>query len=207
MNSRFLVAATVLAAAGALASSPVLPTRSALAQANPAHPEMSNVIPDGGAGGIEGKVQAIDPRTRILEVAPKSGHAVQLYASPHVRIDDIEVGDEVDALFTRSVLWVVTPANQESLGGPATKVGEVAHAPGGVGPWAQQINGRVNKIDSTGHRFDIVDATGGGVYTVVVTDPARYAMMDSLKVGSGLTIMMSPLTITAMEKCGWFGCL
>src|SRR5689334_3347266 len=99
MTTRLIMAATVLAAAGALASSPMLTPRSALAQTAPAHPEMSNVIPDGGSGGIEGKVQSIDPRTRILEVAPKSGHAVQLYASPHVRIDDIEVGDEVDALF------------------------------------------------------------------------------------------------------------
>jgi predicted RNA-binding protein len=197
-----------LIAAGLFASSSLLPTRSVLAQPAPvAHPEMSNVIPDGGTGGIEGKVHSIDMHTRMLEIAPKDGHLTAFYAGPNVRIDNIEVGDDVDALFTRDVLWVVTPAGQESLPGQSTKVGDVAHAPGGAGPAAQQINGRVTKIDSAGHRFDIVDATGGGQYTVVVTDPSRQVMMQALNVGSGISVLMSPLTITSMEKCGWFGCL
>lgn len=207
MRKRFILAATMLAAAGALGAIPLLSVPSAHAQGAPPHPEMSNVIPDGGWGGIEGKIGAIDLHTRVLTIAPKSGYAVQMHAGPEVRLDDLEVGDDVDAIFTRNVLWLVTPSNQESAAGQTTTVGAVAHAPGGPGPLATQINGRVTKIDNSGHRFDIVDATGGGVYTVVVTDPARYAMMDALQVGSGLTVMMSPLTITTLEKCGWFGCL
>lgn len=205
MDRRFVFPLAVLSVAGVLAIA--APTSSAIAQSNPPHPEAVNVIPDGGHGGIEGKVHAVDPHSRTITIVAKNNYPVEFYVDPQIRMDNIKVGDEVDALFTRTVLWVVTPAGQASLPGQTTNVAEAMHTPGGVGPSEHQINGRVVKIDSDNHRFDVVDATGGGVYTVVVTHPARYAMMDALKTGSGITVLLSPLTITSMEECGFFGCL
>ena len=58
-----------------------------------------------------------------------------------------------------------------------------ATAPGGIGVATQKINGLVVGINLAEHSLDIVNPSGGGVYTVDVTDPARQAMLSSLKVG------------------------
>jgi hypothetical protein len=42
------------------------------------HPVMSNVVPDRGAGAIEGKVQSVDTTSRKVTIAPKSGNPVTL---------------------------------------------------------------------------------------------------------------------------------
>jgi hypothetical protein len=67
------------------------------------------------------------------------------------------------------------------------------------------LSGRVVKIDP-GKSFDVVDATGGGVYTIMVLDPMKAGMLNALEVGNAVTVALSPLTVTTMEKCGWFGC-
>jgi hypothetical protein len=186
---------------------PALSPHGAIAQQEkPPHPKMSNFIPDGGTGAIEGKIQSLDTTARKLTIAPKSGEPLTLYAGPSVRLDDVEQGDKVDAQYTRTVLWVVTPAAKPAPEGATAPLGEVAHTPGGVGPDATQISGRVMKIDQTAHSFDVVDATGGGVYTIQVTDPNRVAMMSKLHVGDAITVSLTPLTITSLVKCGWFGC-
>ena len=170
-----------------------------------AHPQMSNVVPDGGTGSIEGRVLALDPTTRAITIASRDGNPLDLYAGPSVRLDNVEQGDEVEANYTRQVLWVVTPVSAPAPPGATTTVGQVAHTPGGIGPEATQISARVTKIDP-GRSFDIVDSTGGGLYTIVVTDPTKAAMMSNLQVGNAITVSLTPITITSMEKCGWFGC-
>jgi hypothetical protein len=170
------------------------------------HPRMSNVIPDGGTGAIEGKIESVDPASRQVTIVPVSGNPLTLVAGSDVRLDNVEQGDTVDARYTRTVLWVVTPASTSVPPGATATVGDVAHTPGGIGPGATQISGRVLKVDNNSHSFDFVDATGGGVYTIQVTDPSRIAMLPMLKVGSGITVSLTPLTVTTMVKCGWFGC-
>jgi hypothetical protein len=195
------------AAVGLLAAAAFLVPLATLqvARAQQQHPEMSNVIPDGGTGSIEGKVLALDHATRAMTIASRAGTPVDLYAGPAVRVDNVEQGDEVEANYTRQVLWVVTPTSAPAPAGATSTVGQVAHTPGGIGPEATQISARVTKIDP-GRSFDIVDATGGGMYTIVVTDPTKAAMMANLQVGNAITVSLTPMTITSMEKCGWFGC-
>ncbi len=170
------------------------------------HPVMSNVVPDGGTGSIRGKVQSVDPIARKITIAPKDASAETFFVSPEVRLDDIETGDRVDAQFYRQVFWVVNAAAMPVPSGATHTVGAVARTPGGIGPEATQISGRVLKVDADAHTFDVVDATGGGVYTIAVTDPRRYPMLDHLHAGAGITVSLSPLTITALVTCGWFGC-
>jgi hypothetical protein len=175
----------------------------AAAQGNPT---VLNIIPDGGTGAIEGKVQSVDPISRQITVVAGSGKALDLVAGPSIRLDNIEPGDSVDARYNRTVLWVVTPPSASVPPGATEDLTNVARTPGIVGSGAAQISGRVIKIDP-GHSFDVVDATGGAVYTIVVTDPGKIAMLPALKVGTGITVSLSPLMISSMEKCGWFGCL
>jgi hypothetical protein len=39
-----------------------------------------------------------------------------------------------------------------------------------------------------------------------VTDPARVAQMSQIAVGETITVSVGPLVLTAIAKCGWFGC-
>lgn len=169
------------------------------------HPQMANVVPDGGTGAIQGKVLSIDPASRAVTIAPREGDPLTLYAAPSVRLDNVEQGDRVDAEYMRQVFWVVTAPSAPAPSGATETLGEVAHRPGGIGPGPTQVSGRVLRINQ-GRSFDVVDATGGGVYTIVVQDPSKLAMLGHLQVGNAITVSLTPLTITAMEKCGWFGC-
>ena len=198
---------TVLALLASTALVPIGWSGGAVAQQNPPNPTMSNVVPDSGTGTIEGKIQSIDPNSRQVTIVPSSGNPVPLVAPPSVHLEGFKSGDNVDARYSRTVLLVVTPASSQVPTGATETVGQMAQRPGGIGPGATQISGRITKVDADRHSFDVVDASGGGVYTVVVTDPSRIAMFQNLKVGTGVTVSISPLMITSMEDCGFFGCI
>jgi hypothetical protein len=163
----------------------MLPSR-AVAQANPT---MTNVIPEGGSSAVDGKVQAVDPNARTITIVPSSGPALPLVAPASIGLDNIETGDKVSAHYTRSVAFLLaSPGAGECPGGPQ----------------ATEIRGAVTKINGP-RSFDVVDATGGGVYTIQVTDPARVALVQQLKVGDSLTVSVGPLVLTSLAKCGPFG--
>ena len=62
------------------------------------------------------------------------------------------------------------------------------------------------KVDAPAHNFDVVNPSGGGIYTVQVTNPARIPMVSVLKPGDEVAVSVSPLTITSITECGFFGC-
>jgi len=179
-----------------------MPSR-AVAQANPT---MSNVIPEGGSSAVSGKVQSVNPNTRTITIASSSGPPLPLVAPATVGIDNIEVGDVVSAHYTRSVAFLLVPPGAEERPGSTTATVDqtAARRPGQIGLQATEIRGAVTKIDGP-RSFDVVDATGGGVYTVQVTDPARVALVQQLKVVDRLTVSVGPLVLTALAKCGPFG--
>jgi hypothetical protein len=179
----------------------VLPMRAA-AQANPT---MTNVIPEGGSFAVQGKIQAINEGARTLTIMPASNTPLPMTAGPGVSLANLEVGDTVSTHYSRSVNFLVaTPQVQVPTAG-STTVGQVARTPGGIGPQAVEIVGTVVKLDSA-DRFDLVNATGGGVYTIQVTDPSRLALVKTLKVGDTVAVSVGALTLTSVAKCGWFGC-
>jgi hypothetical protein len=168
------------------------------------HSTMTNVIPDGGTGAIEGKVQAIDPSNRQITILSGANVPTAFVVGPHVRLDDINTGDSVSAQFDRSVFFVIT-ARGVKAPEPTASVGEFARTPGGIPPEGLTLAGTVVKIDP-GHSFDVVNPGGGGIYTVVVTNPQRIAMLSTVKVGDTVAVSVSPLTINALTECGFFGC-
>jgi hypothetical protein len=200
--SAFAAAAVVTVVACTAAALPVLMPLSAVAQANPT---MTNVIPEGGASAVQGKVQSVDPNTRTITIAPSSGTALPLVAPANVGIDNLEPGDVVSAHYTRAVAFLLVPPGAEERPGSMTAtVDQAARRPGQIGPQATEIRGAVTKINGP-RSFDIVDAGGGGVYTVQVTDPARVALVQQLKVDDRLTVSVGPLVLTSLAKCGPFG--
>ena len=204
MTSRtFLLAATATAAiAYAAALTPIVVSTPAAAQANPT---MTNVIPEGGSFAVKGNVQAIDPGARTLTIVPSSGSPLPMTAGPGVSLGNLSTGDTVSAHYSRTVTFLVGTPNVAVPPTEDTKtVGQVAQTPGGIGPDAAVISGTVVKLDSASS-FDVVNVNGGGVYTIQVTDPARLAIVKTLKVGDSVTVSIGPLVLTSVAKCGWFG--
>ena len=59
----------------------------------------------------------------------------------------------------------------------------------------------VVQLDSA-ERFDVVNATGGSVFTMQVTDPGRLALVKTLKVGGAVAASVGALTLTSSARCG-----
>jgi hypothetical protein len=126
-------------------------------------PTMTNVIPDGGNFATQGKIQPLDAGASTLTLAPESGAPVPMTVAPGVNLSDVSVGDVASVHYTRSVTFVVGSPNVAVGQVPATStVGQVAQTPGGIGPSAAVIVGRVVKLDGP-TSFDVVNANGGGI--------------------------------------------
>jgi len=204
MNVRRLsVAATVTAAlACAAAVTPIMLSTPAAAQSNPT---MTNVVPDGGEYSIQGKLQELDPGAATLTIVPKSGTSVPMTVAPGVDLTSVSVGDVADIHYTRSVTFVVGSPRVPTGQVPVTStVDEVARTPGGIGYNAAVVVGRVVKLNGPSS-FDVVNANGGGIYTIKTTNPTRQAAIALLKVGDSMTVSVSPLIATSVAKCGLLG--
>jgi hypothetical protein len=198
----FLTVTATTALACAAAFTPLMLSSPAAAQSNPT---MTNVVPDGGQYAAQGKIQAIDPGAMTLTLAPDSGSPVPMTVAPAVDLSSVSVGDVANVHYTRSVTFVVGSPNVPVGQVPATNnVGQVAQTPGGIGPEAAVIVGRVVKLNGP-DSFDVVNPTGGGVYTIKTTNPSRQAAIGLLKAGDSITVSVSPITATSVAKCGLFG--
>jgi hypothetical protein len=180
----------------------------AAAQANPM---LTNVIPDSESATFHAKITAINPETRDVTLVGASGDKVTLTAGPAVRLEKLKVGDRVNVQYYRSVAFMVRPP----AGGSGTPVSDdqitqllarPAKAPGGIGVRLTKISGTVVGIDMAAHRVDLVNPTGGGIYTIDITDPSRVAMLGSLKVGDTITAVISQALAVSIEPApkGWF---
>ena len=205
MNTHKLsFAATVTTAlAWATAFTPLVLSIPVAAQSN--NPTMTNVVPDGGHFATQGKIQTLDPGALTLTIVPENSAPVPMTVAPGVDLTDVSVGDVASVHYTRSVTFVVGGPNVAVDSVPATStVGQVAQTPGGIGYNAAVIVGRVVKLDGP-NSFDVVNANGGGIYTIKVTNPMRQAAFKMLKVGDSVTVSVSPLIVTSIAKCGLFG--
>jgi Cu/Ag efflux protein CusF len=203
---RRAVALGILALAGLL---PAAMTTQAVAQANPTY---SNVVPQSEMATIHAKITAINPNTRDVTLQGRSGHSLTVTAGPVVRLDMLKVGDTVNAKYYRSVAFMVSPP-KGGMGVPAPSEDEIAQviarptqAPGGIGLRVTKVSGTVVGIDLAAHSVDLVDPSGGGIYTIDVTDPGRIAMLSDLKVGDTITAVVSQVLAVSIEPApkSWF---
>lgn len=61
------------------------------------------------------------------------------------------------------------------------------------------MSGLVVAIDMAAHSVDLVNPSGGGIYTVEVTDPERIAMLSQIKVGDTITAVVSEALAVSIE--------
>lgn len=128
-----------------------------------------------------------------------------LVVAPGVSLEDISVGDTVSGHYSRTVTFVVAGPNVSVAPvAPSTTVGH-AVVPGTIGPEGGTIVGRVVKLNGPAS-FDVVDASGGGIYTIQVANHTRQAIVKLLNVGDSVTVVVGPLTLISVAECGFFGC-
>lgn len=183
-----------------------------LAASNPAaaqgnNPVLRNVIPEAAAVKMQAKIRAINPKTSEITLAGLTGTTVTMKAGPNVRLAMLHVGDTVNAQYYRSVGFVVSaPGETVSEDQVSQIVARPATAPGGIGVRLTKISGLVVGMDAAAHSIDLVNPSGGGIYTIDVTDPARQASLSMLKVGDTITAVVSQalaVSITPAPK-SWF---
>ena len=205
MTTRSLLYVAVIAAAPALASA--LP-HCAVAQSNPV---ISNLVPASETVSLQAKITAIDPAKRWVTLANASGQQVTVEAGPAVRLDLLKVGDRVNAVYRRSVAFAVS-APEAGMGTPMSDdqikalLAQPAQAPGGIGVALMKVQGTVVGIDLASHSIDIVNPSGGGIYTVEVTDPSRIAALSKLRVGDTITAVITEALAVSIEpaRTSWF---
>ena len=204
MNLRRLsIRATVTTAlVCAAALTPLVPLAPVAAQS--AHPTMTNVVPDGGEFAAQGKIEALDPGASTLTLVPESGPPIPMTVAPGVNLTDVSVGDVASVHYTREVTFVVGGPNVPVGQVPVTSTVDQIAQTGGIGYNAAVVVGRVVKLNGP-TSFDVVNANGGGIYTIKTTNPTREAAIAQLKVGDSITVSVSPVIATSVAKCGLFG--
>ena len=166
------------------------------------------VIPSAAEVTLVAKIKSIDTATRQLVVVGKDGDAVTLQAGPAVRLQLLKKGDTITAKYYRSVAFAfsapgaVVPPDQM-----AAVVARPVSAPGGVAMRLTRISGLVVGVDLSSNSVEVVGPSGGAVHTVVVTDPARIALLPQLQVGSTVTAVISETLAVSVEPApkGLFG--
>jgi hypothetical protein len=183
--------------------------QSSMSMSAPMSPAASTeVIPSSTEITLVAKIKSIDTATRELVVVGKDGNAVTLEAGPAVRLQLLKKGDTITAKYYRSVAFAfsspgaVVPPNQM-----AAVVARPVSAPGGVALRLTRISGLVVGVDLSSNSVEIVSPSGGAVHTVVVTDPARIALLPQLQVGTTVTAVVSETLAVSVQPApkGLFG--
>lgn len=202
MKSSSLSILTIVAAVGLPLACP------AVAQGLP--PQSSayvSPLPLPAAVTIQAKISAINPQTRAVTLTGANGNSVTITAGPLVNLAGLNVGDTVNAKYYRSTATLL------SLPGAPVPDSEVALAaarnlqtPGGDVVALARVSATVVGIDLATNSIDVVNPSGGAVLTVIVTDPARIAMLPQLQLGDTITAVVSQslaVSITPAPK-SWF---
>lgn len=193
------LSAAVLATSGILVAT--VPDQAVARQ----HPVLKNVIPQSAEVSVRGRIASIDPNSRSVTLDTVSGAKVTVTAGPAVHLDRIKVGDSVNVQYYRSVAFdVIPPSGGAGVPGPgANEMAELlarpVEAPGGIGMRVTKVSGTIVGIDLDSHTLDMINPSGGGVYTVKVTDPERIAKLPKLRVGDTITAVISQAFAISIE--------
>jgi hypothetical protein len=203
-------AAAAVLMAGAIYALPSAASAQSMAAA-PQASTIQNAVPQSEEVTLQAKIKHINTATREIVLENASGDKVTVTAGPLVRLNLLKVGDTVNAQYYRSVAFLVsgptggngTPVSNDQI---AATVARPASAPGGVAIAVTKISGTVVGIDLASNTINVVNPTGGRVYTLDVTDPNRQAMLSTLNVGDTVTAVVSQtlaVSVTPATKHWW----
>ena len=211
-SKSFVKSAAALMIAGTACLIPLAATQTAHAQNSmSSNAPMQNVVPQSEEVTMQAKITAIDPSTRAVTLKGPKGDKVTVTAGPGVRLDMLKVGQTVNAQYFRSVAFLVIPP-QGGMGVPVSNdqftqvTARPATAPGGVAVQVVKVSGTVVGVDLSNNSISLVNPSGGQVINIDVTDPARIAMLPTLKVGDTISAVVSQVlavSITPAPKHWW----
>jgi hypothetical protein len=196
-------ASAVVAIVLACCTLPIALPHPAAAQQNPA---LTNVIPESEAVTFHAKIQEVDMNNRQVTLVGRGGRKVTVVAAPNVNLNNLNPEQVVNAKYYRSVAFLVSPKMNPPEDQMKQILAQPAQAPGGIPVTKIEVSGLVVGIDLAAHSVDVVNPTGGAVYTLDVTDPARIAMLSQLKVGDTVTAVISQAMLVSVEPAprSWF---
>ena len=121
-----------------------------------------------------------------------------------MRLEMLKVGDTVNAKYYRSVAFDISgpkggSGTPKSTAGTMQAIEQRAEGPGGVAARVTEVQGLVVGIDRAANSIDVVNPSGGGVYTIEVTDPERAAMLSQVKIGDTVTAVVSEALAASIE--------
>jgi hypothetical protein len=200
-NNKMKSIATIAAMLICGAAFSLAPLKPAAAQQ---HPVLKDVIPESASMTIQANITAINPSTREVTLQGQSGRKSTVTAGPAVRLEMLKVGDTVNAKYYRSVAFDIsgpkggngTPKSENEM---TLSIDRRAEAPGGVAARVTKVQGLVVGIDRAANSLDVADPSGGGVYTIEVTNPERIAMLSQVKVGDTITAVVSEAVAVSIE--------
>lgn len=193
-SPKLTLAATAALACAAAFAPPVL----AAPLSEQLTPTLTDVVPESGVYGLQGKIQALDPVGQTLTIVSDVEPPITTTVAPGVNLAGFSVGEAVNVLYQRSVTLVVASPNVAVGKVPATStVDQAVQNPDAIGYNAAVVVGRVVKLNGP-NSFDVVNADGGAIYTIEPTDPTREIATRLLKVGDSVTVAVSPLLATSV---------
>jgi hypothetical protein len=198
---------SILAAAVAVAAALPLACPVSAQGLPPQSSSITSPIPSAEAVTIHAKITAINTATRNVTLSNANGNSVTLTAGPAVDLGNLKVGDRVNAQYYRSVAFLLSgptaPIPEDEIVAVAARN---AKTPGGEAVELMRVSATVVGIDLPAHSIDVVDPSGGAVHTVVVTDPARVALLSQLKLGDTITTVVSQALAVSIQPApkSWF---
>jgi Cu/Ag efflux protein CusF len=167
-------------------------------------PVMQDVIPQSEEVTLQATITKIDPSTRAVTLHGAGGNTITVVAGPIVRLNLLQVGQTVNVKYYRSVAFFIRPPK----GGNGVPVNDnqmmqataqPVQAPGGVAVRVVKVSGTIVSIDHSSNSLSIVNPSGGLVYTIDVTDPARIAALSSLNVGDTISAVVSQVLAISID--------
>lgn len=149
-------------------------------------------------------VTNIDRKTRFVTLRGENGKEFTIEAGPEIRnFDQLKVGHQVTATFQAATALELLPADGAAVGvetsGSADRAAKGA-IPGASAEHAISVTSRLSALDLKNHTVTLT-GPDGKQREIKVTDPARQARMEQLKVGQMVRITyVEAIAITVTPK-------
>lgn len=145
------------------------------------------------ADQIVAKVVSVDPAKHVVVLEGEGGHQVTVQLSDQAKnLANLKVGDQVNAVVTRSVAVVLDTDVDKSPPGSMASGGIARSAKGSANPGGEayrqvRVELKITKIDLKAHKVTLQDPEGR-TKAVSVVDPKLQARMKNLKVDQSVWV-------------------
>jgi hypothetical protein len=152
---------------------------------------------------LRATVQAIDQQTRMITLVGPQGNSLTMRVGDEVRnLAQVKQGDTVVVRYHGSVALVLAPPGSKPPRSAA--YGAAARAAQGQMPAGELagklvVTGTVVGVDAASHTLQLVNPSGGPVWTVAATTPEGQRALNIIKPGDTITAVISQTLALSVE--------